>query len=145
PKVVIVFKPCDFRTAIQWGRQQAAGPTLQNAVTLRLPVCDWYADLRADYFAGNHFFSPPILLPSIGGLIGGHWLSLAESLRRNRTPIHPLHHEVIADRRAAVFGKLLIIVIPADAVRVTFHVQPQARMPGDDAGDLGQLLAGQGP
>jgi hypothetical protein len=44
-----------------------------------------------------------------------------------------------------LFGKPLIVLVAADAVGVTFHIQPQTRMPGDDAGHLGQFLARQRP
>ena len=57
---------------------------------------------------------------------------------------HSLLRQVVAHGSAALFGKLLIVFVAADAVGVTFHIQPQTRVPGDDAGDLGQFLAGQG-
>src|SRR5436309_13760978 len=40
------------------------------------------SDDGADYFAGDHQFYAPILLASIRIVVGSHWLSLAEALRR---------------------------------------------------------------
>ena len=51
----------------------------------------------------------------------------------------------LAYGRAALLGKALIVVIATDAVGVTLHVQLETRMPGDDAGNLRQLLARRGP
>src|ERR1035437_3922424 len=107
-----------------------------DRITLRLPGWDGRADLRANYIAGDHQLHPPILLPALRGVIGSDWRGFAEALRRDRTPRHSLLDQVIAHRRAALLGKPLIVLVPADAVGVTFHVQPQTRMPGDDAGHL---------
>src|ERR1019366_8795237 len=116
-----------------------------DRITLRLPGYDRRADLRANYIAGDHQLHPPILLPALRGVIGSDWHGFAEALRRDRTHRHSLLYQVIAYRSAALLGKPLIVVVPADAVGVTFHIQPQTRMPGDDAGHLGQLLARQRP
>ena len=62
-----------------------------------------------------------------GGVVGSHRLSLAEALRRDRTRRHSLLRQVVAHGLAALFGELLVVVIAADAVRVAFDVQLQAR------------------
>ena len=51
-------------------------------VTLRL-LSDRCADLRANYVAGDHYFHTPILLPALGSVVGSHWLSFSETLRRD--------------------------------------------------------------
>src|ERR1035438_5484130 len=110
-----------------------------------LPDGDYLADLRADHFAGDHDLHPPVRLPACRCVIGSHRLSLAETLRRDRVHRHSLLQEVIADGRATLLGKLLIIVVAADAFRWCFYIQPQTRMGRYDAGDLRQFLARHGP
>ena len=85
---------------------------------------DWRADLSANYLARDHYFHSSILLPALSSVIGGHWLSFSEALRSDRTRRHSLLCQIVAHRLAALFGKALIVGITADAVRVTFDVQP---------------------
>src|SRR5450432_602590 len=95
-------------------RHPRIGPGLEAAS----PDRDYASDLRANHLARDHDLHPAILLPAGRGVIGSHRLSLAEALRRDRARGHSRLRQVIAHRRAALFGKLLIIAVPADAVRV---------------------------
>src|ERR1019366_1735948 len=84
----------------------------------------------SDYFAvvgvpiSVPITSPAILLTARRGVVGSHRLSLAEALRRDRAHRHSLLGQIVAHSVAALFGKPLIIVVPADAVRVPFYSQP---------------------
>src|ERR1035441_3588779 len=100
-----------------------AGPAPRPVSLTTSPGGDYFADLGADDLAGDHNLHAAILLPALRGVVRSHRLSLAETLRSDRTYRHSLLHQVIAHGRAALFGKLLIILITADAVRVTFYVQ----------------------
>src|ERR1039457_958309 len=97
---------------------------LRRAPLSRLLDREGCSDLRANYLAGDHYRNASILLTARRGVVGSHRLRLAEALRRDRTRRHSLPGQVVAHSLATLFGKPLIIVIPADAVRVTFHIQP---------------------
>src|SRR3954453_8615523 len=105
---------------------------------------DYLADLRADNIAGNHQFHAPILLAALRGVVGSHRLSFAETLGRHRGGGHTLLGQIVADRLAAMLGKLLVVVVATDAIGVTFDVELEAGMTGDDAGHFGQLFARRG-
>ena len=45
------------------------GPRVPKTHYSRLPGCDWRADHRANYLAGDHQFHTPILLPAGRGVI----------------------------------------------------------------------------
>src|SRR5689334_21631460 len=103
------------------GAQTPASPAdaIDADIEIRLSGCDRYADLGTDHFTGNHQSHPPILLPSTGRIVGSHRLRFAEAFRGDRTPRHSLRGEIFANRLAAMFGELLIIVVAADAIRMT--------------------------
>src|SRR5688500_17368729 len=91
-----------------------------KTIAPRLPGCDWRADLRANYLAGDHKFHAPVLLPALRSVIRSHWLSFAEPRCRNGTDRHSLLCQVIAYSGATLLRQPLIVVIGADAVGVTF-------------------------
>src|SRR5271170_6909432 len=102
-------------------------------------------DLLANDFARNNQFHPAILLAPGGRLVGRHRLSFSKTLRSYRRARHSLFGQVVTHGCAAVFRKLLVVIIAADAVGIAFHRQSQTRMARDDSRHLGELLASGRP
>src|SRR6185437_3012877 len=86
------------------------------AIGSELLRCQRYADHRADDFAGDHEFHPPILLPPVRGIVGSHRHGLTETRRADRVRRHSLLNQVVANRSATILRKLLVVVVGADAV-----------------------------
>src|ERR1039458_5616451 len=131
PVALVVQSRCTFpitlsspyqATEISGRRAGSSVPALSGSSS-ELLGCERHADLRADHFAGDHDFHSPILLPALCGVIGGHRLGFSEAFRSDRRRRHSRLCQVVAYRRSALFGKMLIIVIPTHAVGETLHVE----------------------
>src|SRR6267378_7493383 len=62
----------------------------------------------------------------------------------DRVGVDPLLDDVIADGLGAVFGELLVVVVPTDAVGVSFDCEMKTGIGEDDSGDFCQAFAGSG-
>jgi hypothetical protein len=70
--------------------EDAKGSQLGLDRFLALPQREWYADLQANDFTGDHEFDPPILLPACRGVIRGYGLGFSKALGSYRTHLHSL-------------------------------------------------------
>src|SRR5579864_2998164 len=95
-----------------------------------------------DCFAAQHQFHTAVLLAAFGGLVRGDGLGLAIPVGLDRSGVDPLLDEIVANRLGAVLRKLLIVLITADAIGVSFDLEVQAGIRQYDAGDFRQTLAG---
>ena len=130
-----------FIRSFQNEGRAATGPAFEDDTTIAaLLKCDGGADRCTDDLARDHQFDAPVLLSSIGSVIGGHRLSLAEPSGRKRILLHSLFSQIIAHCRAALFGELLIVSIRAYVVGMAFDIEAQPGVSGDHASHPGQLF-----
>src|SRR5258708_15595742 len=85
-----------------------------------------------------------VALAAFGSVIGGDGLRLAEAAGGDGGGWDALLGEKIADGVGAAFRELLIEIVAADTVRVTFDLESEAGMREDDAGHFGEVFAGAG-
>src|SRR5258708_35012788 len=85
-----------------------------------------------------------VALAAFGSVIGGDGLRFAEAAGGDGGGRDTLLGEKIADGIGAVFGELLIEIVAADTVRVTFDLESEAGMRENDAGNFGEFFAGAG-
>src|SRR5437868_3332836 len=78
-----------------------------------------------DGIAGKHKLDPAILLSPIRGVVRCYWRRFSKTTGGDRVRGNALLHKVIAHRLSALFGKLLIVLITANAVGVTLDRQVQ--------------------
>src|SRR5687768_9836834 len=77
--------------------------------------------VRADDGARHDQLDAPILLSSRRRTVGCDWVALAEPSGADRGGRDPLLHQIRADRLRAPLGELLVVLVSADAIRVTLH------------------------
>ena len=94
--------------------------------------------------AGEHEFYAAILLAALGSVVGGDGFAFAEAAGFDCGGLNPLLHEIIPHGLRAMLGKLLVVVVGADAVGVAFDGKMQAGIGEDDAGNFCQALARTG-
>ena len=97
----------------------------------------------ADDFAGYHQFHPTILLAPFRRFIRSDWPRLAEARRGRGRFRNSLLRQITPHTLGALLGKLLIERFGPDAVGVASNGQPQRWIRENNAGDFGQLFAGQ--
>src|SRR5579859_4687210 len=77
-------------------------------------------------FAVDDEFDAAVALAALGGVVGGNGLRFAEAAGGHGAGADALFGEEVADGIGAAFGELLIEVVGADAVGVTFDLQSEA-------------------
>src|SRR5262249_20155582 len=99
-------------------------------------------DCVPDRAAIHDQFHTPIELPSGGAVIGGHRLSLSETLGCDVPGGHPLGDKEFSYRVSPLLGKLLVVFVTSHIIGVTFHLNVEPRVGKQDARDLRQPLPG---
>ena len=79
----------------------------------------------ADGVAVDDELDTAIALAAVGGVVGGDGLGLAEAASGHCAAGDAFFGEVVANGIGAAFGELLIEIVGADAVGVTFDLQRQ--------------------
>src|SRR5579859_6135111 len=98
----------------------------------------------ADGVAVDDEFDAAIALAALGGVVGGNGLRFAEAAGGHGAGGDALFGEEVADGIGAAFGELLIEVVGADAVGVTFDLECEAAVGEENSGNFGQLFARAG-
>ena len=99
-------------------------------------------DGGANDIAGDDEFNSAILLATCCVIVRGYWLGIAIALSCNRIGIDAGFDEVITHRAGAVFRQRLIHVVAANVIGVAANLDVDSRVGKQDAGNLGELLAG---
>src|SRR5205085_1467454 len=98
----------------------------------------------ADGVAVDDEFDAPIALAAVGGAIRSDRLGFAKAAGGNGGSGYAVLREEVADGIGAALRELLVEVVAADAVRMTFNLHGQAGVRKHNAGDFREFFAGAG-